>query len=69
MSLRGALTRVLDFDRARFLQALTYLVIVLFLAGGFVSARYRRGLRWVTIGLYLAAVAMVLVWIGLWLAG
>jgi len=60
---------MLDLGRARLFQALSCVVLALFLSAGFVSARYRRGLRWVTIGVYLAAVATVLVWIGLWLAG
>lgn len=55
-------------DRGRLFQALTYLIIVLFVSGG-VSARYRRELRWAATGLYAAAVALVLVCIGLWLAG
>lgn len=59
----------MHLDRAQLMQALSYIIIVLFLSGGLVSARYRRQMRWAAIGLYAAAVALALVWVGMWLAG
>lgn len=59
----------MDFDQGQAIQALLYLVMALFVAGGFVSARYRRQFRWATIGLYGVAVALALVAVGLWAFG
>ena len=59
----------MSFDRAQGMQALTYLAMVFFVAGGLVSARYRRHMRWAAIGLYGLAVAAALVMAALWLLG
>ncbi|HEX3884962.1 MAG TPA: hypothetical protein VHW66_20075 [Stellaceae bacterium] len=56
-------------DRERLVQGLMYLAMALFVSGALVSARHRRTVRWAAIGLYGAAVVVVLVWIGVWLAG
>jgi hypothetical protein len=56
-------------DQTRAIQALSYLVMALFVAGGLVSARYRRQFRWVAIGLYGVAMALALVAVGIWLMG
>jgi hypothetical protein len=58
-----------DLDQNRLLGALTYLFIALFLASGVASIRARRGFRRTAIALYVAALALVLVLVGLWLAG
>jgi hypothetical protein len=58
----------MNLDRAQAIQALSYVVMALFLAGGLVT-RYRRQFRWAAIGLYGVAVAIALVAVGLWLAG
>lgn len=50
-------------------QGLMYLAMALFVSGALVSARYRRTVKWTAIGLYGAAVAVVLVWIGVWMWG
>ena len=60
---------MLGLDRVEAIQALTYLVIALFVSGGLVSARYRRQFRWAAIGLYGAAMALALAAVGMWLAG
>jgi hypothetical protein len=56
-------------DRAQLIAALTYLVMACFVAGGSVALRYRRTLRGTAIIFYLAALALALVSIALWLAG
>jgi hypothetical protein len=56
-------------DRGQALQALTYLVMVFFVGGGVVSARYRRGMRGAAIGLYGIGGALALVWVAVWLFG
>jgi hypothetical protein len=58
-----------DLDQDRLLGALTYLLIALFLASGVVSVRARRGFRRAAIALYVAVLALVLLLVGLWLAG
>jgi hypothetical protein len=58
-----------DLDQNRLLGALTSLVIALFLASGVASFRARRGFRRAAIAVYVAALAAVLVLVGLWLAG
>jgi hypothetical protein len=60
---------MMGFDRAQAVGALSYLVIAFFLAGGVVSARYRRPLRWAALGLYGVAMALALAAVGMWLAG
>lgn len=59
----------MSFDRAGALQALSYLVMAFFVAGGVVSARWRRPVRWAAIALYAAGMAAALVWVGVWLFG
>jgi hypothetical protein len=59
----------LSLDRTQTIQMLFYLVAALFVAGGVVSARYRQPFRRLAIGLYGAAVALALVWVGVWLFG
>jgi hypothetical protein len=56
-------------DRNQMVQGLMYLAMALFVSGALVSSRHRRTVRWAAIGLYGAAVAVVLVWVGVWLWG
>jgi hypothetical protein len=56
-------------ERAETLQALFYLAIALFLAGGLVSARHRRQLKWAAIALYGLGMALALAWVGAWFFG
>lgn len=60
---------MLGLDRAEAMQALSYLVMALFVAGGVVTARYRRQFKWAAIGLYGVGVAVALLWVAVWLAG
>lgn len=59
---------MLGLDQGEAVQALAYLVMALFVAGGVVSARYRRQFRWAAIGLYGVAMALALAAVGMWLA-
>ncbi|HEY1795479.1 MAG TPA: hypothetical protein VGG57_05115 [Stellaceae bacterium] len=59
----------MNFDRAQGLQALSYLVMAFFVAGGVVSGRWRRRMKWAAIALYGAGVALALVWVGVWFFG
>jgi hypothetical protein len=56
-------------DRERLVQGLMYVAMALFVSGALVSTRHWRAVRWAAVGLYGAAVVVVLVWIGVWLAG
>jgi len=60
---------VLGLDRVQAMQALTYVVMALFITSGVVSARYRRQMGWAAFGLYGVAAVVALVWVGAWLAG
>jgi hypothetical protein len=57
----------MNLDRMQAIQALSYLVMAFFVAGGIVSARWRRQMRWAAIGLYGVAVVLALVAVGIWL--
>jgi hypothetical protein len=60
---------MMGLDRTQAMQALTYLVMACFVAGGVVSARYRRRMRAAAIALYGVAAALALTEVAVWLVG
>jgi hypothetical protein len=56
-------------DRQRMVAALMLSATALFLISQRTPSRYRRAVRIAAIVVYAAAIAAVLVWVGLWAAG
>jgi hypothetical protein len=57
-----------DADRQRLVTALALLVSALFVSAGLVKPRYRAAMRWISIGAFVCALGIVLVWVATWLA-